>query len=271
MQEANGVFGTILVADHCTMKLLPVFLSLVGCICCAQFATGQILNVEKERIVSADSAGWFGDFGINLSAARNTKNHLVFSANSHLQHKRPKSLFLLLMDFGLVKAEGEEFANSGFGHLRYNTKLGEVVRWEAFTQLQYNRLTKINQRFIAGTGPRFKLTPYESAKFYWGIAYMFEYEENVNPVVILRDHRISSYFSFTLTPVETVSFISTTYVQPLIKDFNDYRVLNESVLKLGISGSLSFNTTFQISYDANPPFEVPLLTYALMNGILFEF
>ncbi|HLF63939.1 MAG TPA: DUF481 domain-containing protein [Saprospiraceae bacterium] len=231
----------------------------------------QIVNVERQRISSTDSVGWFGDAGINFTTARSTVSYLTFGVNTGLQHKGLKSVILLLTDFNLVNAGGEEFANNAFAHLRYNTKVSKVIRWEVFTQIQYNNLTKINMRYLAGTGPRFKLTPYETAKFYWGIAYMFEYEELTDPVLIHQDHRLSSYFSFTLVPVENVSFISTTYIQPLLRDFTDYRLYNENVLTLAITGNLSLDIKFQVSYDAAPPDGVPNVIYKSVNGLTYEF
>ena len=146
-----------------------------------------------------------------------------------------------------------------------------MIRWEVFTQVQYNNQTKLNLRYLAGSGPRFKLTPYEEAKFYWGVAYMFEYEELTDPGVVHQDHRMSSYFSFTLKPVDNVSFVSTTYVQPLIKDFADYRLLNENVLSLAITGHLSLDIKFQVSYDAAPAEGVPNTIYTSRNGLTYSF
>lgn len=240
-------------------------------ICLWGSAYAQIVNVERERIASTDSVGWFGDAGINFTTSRNTVSYLTLGVNTGLQYKSINSILLLLTDFNLVQAGGSDFANNGFAHLRFNTKLSKVIRWEIFSQVQYNNLTNTDLRYIAGTGPRFKLTPYETAKFYWGIAYMFEYEELVKPLVTHRDHRLSSYFTFTLTPVENVSFISTTYVQPLLKDLADYRLLNENVLTLAITGNLSLDIRFQVSYDEEPPEGVPQVIYKSVNGLTYQF
>lgn len=234
-------------------------------------SSAQIVNIEKQRISSTDTAGWFGDAGLNFSTSKSTVSYLSFGVNTGLEHKGPNSIILLLTDFSLVQAGGSDFANNGFAHLRFNTKLSKVIRWEAFTQIQYNNLTKVDLRYLVGTGPRFKLTPYETAKFYWGVAYMFEYEELADPRDVHQDHRISTYLSFTLAPVDNVSFVSTIYVQPLLKDFADYRLHNENVLNLAITGNLSFNFRFQVSYDAFPPEGVPNVIYKSVNGLTYEF
>ena len=240
-------------------------------VCLGVSSSAQIVNVEKERIASKDSVGWLGDAGINFSTSKTTVSYLTFGITTGLEHKGLNSVLLLLTDFSLVKAGGADFANNGFAHLRFNTKLSKVIRWEVFTQVQYNNLTKVNLRYLSGTGPRFKLTPYETARFYWGVAYMFEYEEVTDPREFHQDHRLSSYLSFTLAPVENVTFSSTTYVQPLLRDFTDYRLHNENVLDLNITGNLSFNFKFQVSYDAYPPEGVPNVTYKSENGLKYQF
>ena len=233
---------------------------------------GQIVNIEKKRI-SDDSTGWFGTANVNFAGSKTTKSILALSTGTLLEFKSKsnKDLWLLITELNLISADKQKFSNSGFGHLRYNHKLGNAVRWEIFTQIQYNSLTKINKRILAGTGPRFKLTQYEHAKFYWGVAYMYEYEEVTDSTMLHRDHRASSYFSFSLTPEETVSLSSTTYVQPLLKDWSDYRISNETTLSLNISKKLTFNATFKYAFDSVPPFEVPKNTYSFSNGLELEF
>lgn len=232
----------------------------------------QIVNIERQRIAT-DSAGWFGQASISFSGAKNTKSILSLSTGTLLEYKSKstKDLWLLITDLGLISADQEKFANSGFGHLRYNRKLGEAIRWEIFGQVQYNSLTKIGKRMLGGTGPRFKLTQYEHAKFYFGVAYMYEYEESLDPLVFLRQHRVSSYFSFSLLPEETVSFTSTLYVQPLLRDASDYRISNETSLVLGITKKLNLNATFRYAYDAVPPAGVPKAIYSFANSLEVEF
>jgi len=232
----------------------------------------QIANIEKRRI-SDSATGWFGSAYLNFAGSKTTKSTLNLSAGTLLEYKSKDSLdlWLLITDFGLISGDKEKFTDFGFGHLRYNHKFGPAIRWEAFTQIQYNSLVKINKRALFGTGPRFKLTKYENAKFYWGVAYMYEYEEVNDSTMLHQDHRISSYFTFTLLPEETVTFVSTTYAQPLIKDLGDFRILNETNLSLEISKKLTFNFSFRYAYDSQPPVEVPKNTYAFSNGLLLEF
>jgi hypothetical protein len=263
----NFAYLFLMHTSQCFRHILIIFW-----LACFQNIHAQIVNIERQRIAS-DTIGWFGHARVSFAGSKTTKSILALSSATLLEYKSrsTKDLWLLITELSLIKSASEKFSNTGFGHLRYNRKLGEVVRWEVFTQIQYNSLTKIDKRILGGTGFRFKLTPYEKAKFYLGVAYMYEYEELLDPLVYNKDHRASSYFTFSLFPADNVSLVSTMYVQPLLRDARDYRLSNESTLILDITKKLSLNATFKYAYDAVPPAGVPTNTYSFSNGLELEF
>ncbi len=252
------------------------FLRRALLLCCFLFLFGlaqaQIVNIERQRIAT-DTTGWFGSAAITFSGQKNTKSIIALASNTLLEYKSKSSrdLWLLITEFSLISADGDRFANNGFGHLRFNTKVNDALRWEFFVQAQYNSLTKINRRYLLGSGPRIKLTQYEHAKFYFGIAYMYEIEDIQDPDRILYDHRMSSYFSFSLLPEESVSFVSTIYAQPLFTDFGDYRISNETTLILAITKKLNLSASFRYAFDEVPPNGVPKSIYSFSNGLELEF
>ena len=233
-------------------------------------ANSQIVNIESKRIAT-DTTGFSGTVGLSLAASRFTRSYVSAQANSQIQWKTTKDVLLLIGDFQIVNAGGENFNNSGFGHFRYNRKFTPEMGLEVFTQVQYNSVTKISARYLNGVGLRFKLSPYETAKIYWGIAVMHEYEVLSSPEIVNKDLRLSSYLSFTLAPVETITFRNTTYVQPLIENFEDYRLANNTRLRFGITKNLSFTTDFSFLYDSEPPLDIPKVNYQVSNGLNFRF
>lgn len=244
--------------------LTLVFLSLIlGTEC-------QIVNIENKRIAT-DTVGFAGNLGISLYAARFTQAFVSFDFHSQVQWKTKKDLILVIGDLQVVNAGGENFNNSGFGHFRYNRKFNPTIRGELFTQIQYNSVTKIDTRWLNGVGLRFKLSQYENAKIYWGIAGMYEYEKLIDPKIIQEDIRLSSYLTFTLIPVETISLQNTTYIQPLANDFNDFRFSNNTLLNFGITENLKFVTTFSFLYDSRPPIDIPRVNYIVKNGLTYRF
>ncbi|MDF1695817.1 MAG: DUF481 domain-containing protein [Saprospiraceae bacterium] len=248
-------------------KYAILFFCLIGI---APLMRAQIVNMENKRIAT-DTTGFSGKMGVSLSAARFTQSFIAADISGQVQWKTNKNLYLLVGDFQIVNAGGESFNNSGFGHIRYNRKFGDVIRGELFTQIQYNSVTKITKRILNGIGIRFKLSPHETAKIYWGLALMNEYEEVSDPKIINKDNRMSSYFTFTLAPVENIILRNTTYIQPKLADFKDYRLANNTQLSFGITDQLKFTTVFNFLYDSRPPAEVPTINYQVKNGLSYTF
>ena len=253
-------------------SLTPIIKASIAALlllCCVSLSA-QIINIENQRIVT-DTTGWSGNLGVTLAASKNTVSYTAFNAQGHIQCKTENDLWLFLVDYDLVRAGDQNFSDSWFSHVRYNRKLGELVRLESFSQAQYNEISKINLRLLNGIGARFKLSDYTRAKFYFGLAYMYEYEEVIADDVINKDSRLSSYFTFTLKPENHVLLSNTTYIQPLFGDFEDYRLSNDTRLVFSITSQLRFSTTFRFLYDSNPPIEVPNSIYQINNGLFFQF
>ena len=197
---------------------------------------------------------------------------MTVSSGIHIQYKMKKHLVLFKNDVSFQKIEGENFDNSLVSHLRYNYRFHDRIAWEVFTQGQYNKVNLINFRGLLGTGPRIKLTNSENYKFYLGTLAMFEYEEVDDGVTPLqRNLRGSSYLSFSLYPTERISMVSTTYYQPLFKQFIDYRISSESSLLVEMFTNFALKTTYRFIYDAVPAVGIPNSQYEFTTGITYSF
>lgn len=170
------------------------------------------------------------------------------------------------------KISGERFENSGIQHLRYNNKWTNRLTWEIFAQTQYNKVSKIDFRGLVGTGPRLKLTTSEEYKFYLGTLLMYEHEELDDGVTpIQRDVRGSVYLSFSLYPTSNISLISTTYYQPKLSTFSDYRISSQSSFRVGLYKNFDLLLRYTFTYDAMPAFEIPNSQYDFTTGIAYSF
>jgi putative salt-induced outer membrane protein YdiY len=87
----------------------------------------------------------------------------------------------------------------------------------------------------------------------------------------LRDFRGSAYFSCSLYPIKNLSVVSTTYYQPLLKQFSDFRISNETSIAFKILKNLAFKTSFIYNFDAKPIANIPKTQYELTNGIVYSF
>lgn len=236
-----------------------------------QSSTAQIIvNVENSRIQS-DTTGWKGELGTSFSFQKNVRELLSINANAHVQYKTKKDLYLLLANYNLLKANGAELTSNMFYHFRYNRKLGNVVRWEAFTQWQQNKINNIELRALLGTGPRFKLHDSRRFKLFAGVLAMFEHETDTDPKVRHNDVRSDNYLSVTYKPNDNFSATSTTFYMPLYRRIDDYRILNQVNITLKATTRLSIVTSWDYSFDSQPPIGTPKANYVISNGFSYAF
>lgn len=234
-------------------------------------SSGQIVNIESRRIQS-DTTGWLGNAKAGFLLQKNAVKVININAGANVEYKSPRSLYLFLVNYSLLKGNGQSLANNLFYHLRYNYKINSLLRWEAFTQLQQNSVTGIKVRWLTGTGPRFKLSGSKKVLLYAGTAAMYELErEQTNPVIIHRDLRSSNYVSITYKLVESAEIIGTLFFQPLFRNINDARLLNEVSLKFQLMKNLSFATNWYYLFDSRPAASTPKLNYSISNGIEYTF
>lgn len=232
----------------------------------------QIINVESARMQS-DTVGWLGGAGTAFQLTQNTEKILGIDAEAHLQYKTSNDLglWLLLGEYSFLKVSDSRFISNGFGHLRYNRKVNEWLRWEVFGQFQNNIITEIDSRFLIGTGPRFKIVKNKFFRLYAASLFMYEREkELIKPSVTHNDLRSSSYVSLTYTPAENIQLISTSFFQPLINNLSDYRILNQAKLKVKATKHFSLSLKWNYLHDRFPAGTAPKTTYTLATGIDYE-
>lgn len=251
------------------MKSTPIILLLA--FFTLQISNAQIVNVESLRRVS-DSSKWSGSGSLDIGLIKNTNSIFRVTNRIRFQYNSHNNVYLFVNDINFQKIEDNSFVNRGTQHLRYNRKIKERLKFEAFVQSQYDAVSEIKFRGLLGIGPRFKLSYNKKFRYYLGTLLMYEHEEANNPSTkILRDFRGSTYFSFSIYPLENLSIVSTTYYQPLLKQFSDYRVSNETSVAFRILENLAFKTSFIYSFDAVPILNIPKVQYELTNGLIYSF
>ncbi|MGV6827815.1 MAG: DUF481 domain-containing protein [Flavobacteriales bacterium] len=249
------------------MKSFYFLLFLLLSITCSS----QILNVESLRKVT-DTSGFSGSTSLYFSLKRNTNDFFSISNDIHLQYKMKKNLILFKNLINFQKIEGNDFTNKGISHLRYNYRFRPRIAFETFVQGQYNKVSKINFRGLIGAGLRMKLsTTSEKYKIYFGSLIMYEQEELSDDSQIERNFRNSNYLSFSLYPTDRITLISTTYYQPKLNEFSDYRISSQSSLLIKLYKTLDFKTSYTFTYDAEPAFEIPNSQYNLTSGLSYSF
>lgn len=236
------------------------------------FTQSQIINVENIR-KEQDSAGWSGNIGIKLQLTKNKNRIFNFSNRIRVQYSQKKHLWLFINDIDFKEANSTKLVSKNSQHLRYNYRIDKQVTWEAFAQSQSDEISDINFRGLIGTGPRFNLSKKENYKYFIGTLLMYEYEVNKTSAkkIFHNDLRGSFYFSLRLFPRDNISFVSTTYYQPKINKWSDFRMSSQSTLAVKIIKNLALTTTFTYQFDEFPVVGIPKEQYKLTNGLVFSF
>jgi hypothetical protein len=248
------------------MRLLFVFL-LVSLVIGAH---AQVLNVESQRFVT-DTDGWVGHLGFSFTLQQNTRQVISFGNDGQLQYRKGRSKFLFLSNFALERAGGLDFVNTGYQHLRYNFQFNNILTWEALGQVQYNKVLKMDSRIVFGTGPRFTLVFRERYRMHVGVIYIHEDEKVTGEDTQYHDHRISSYVSLSWNLGKNTELVSTTFYQPNLMNFSDYRIATNNFLEIDIHKHLAFRTGFDLLYDTKQPVGIPNLTYTYRNSFDWKF
>ena len=237
------------------------------------FSISQIVNIEERRITGTnDTTNWYGFLRLGANLVKVKEQVLQLNATGQVQYKKDRGLILLLLDGKFLRAGNRNFNNAGFSHFRYNFKFTDQFVLEAFAQAQYNKLLLIELRALTGSGFRFRIFKDESGKnrIYAGSAYLFEHSRYIEIAGETNWHRWSNYLSFTFWPWENVKLVNTTYYQPQLGDFKNYRFSSETRLNVPLGKKLSFSIDFTYSIDQSLPIDAPVSTYAWLNGLTWR-
>ncbi len=231
----------------------------------------QIINVESLRKVT-DTVGWRGNIRLNLHLIKNKNSIFGISNRVRIQYRTKKHLWLFVNDLDFREANSEKFVSKNSQHFRHNYRFHKNFAIETFLQSQQNEIAAIRFRGLIGSGIRYKLTNSEKYKLYIGSLVMYENEKVSSDIEKTNnDWRSSSYFSMSLFPKNNISLVSTTYFQPRLDKFSDFRLSSQTTLALRIVKNLSFSTTFTYQYDEFPVLGIPKEQYRLTNGIVYSF
>lgn len=231
----------------------------------------QIVNMESLR-KPTDTTGFAG--GVALSGTYLDNDNVIYTLGfePNVQYKTKKDLILMVADYKITKSDKQAYQDAAFLHFRYNYKFSDRLRWEGFTQIQHNKIIKLKYRFLAGTGPRFKLVGKNSFRLYLGLIPMYEHEQiDDSQETINNSVRLSQYLSITVKLGSHTEWYSTAYYQPVIGEARDFRFFNEQKMKIHIVGNLAFNFSGVYTWDSRPPEGAPGRTFHLKTGLQYDF
>lgn len=216
-------------------------------------ANAQLVNIESKRM-QKDSVRFALKSDVLFDYTDNNGDYIFeIGTNLTTQYKSKdlNRIFFLIGSYDLIRSKDQDFQNSWFFHLRYNQKLSDLFRLEAFVQNQNNTLLSITSRNLVGAGVRLKVISTEATKMYFGNAYMYEIEKSNATDQRFFNHRNSSYLSLSYAFQKIkLELTGTVYFQPLYDDIGNHRILNQIKAELPITKIVSLSALYNYFYSS---------------------
>ncbi|UWX56490.1 DUF481 domain-containing protein [Maribacter litopenaei] len=235
-------------------------------------ASGQLVNIESKRM-QTDSTRFALKSDVLFDYTNNNGDYIVQVASNlttQVKSKDLKKIYFFIGNYKLIRSQNQDFQNSWFFHVRYNQKLTDVFRMEAFVQNQRNTLLTITSRNLVGAGIRLKFLSNEYTKAYFGNSYMYEIEEVAQTDQRFFNHRNSSYVSLNQSFKNTkLDITATVYFQPLYTDIGNHRILGQVKAELPISKVISLSALYNYFYSSFSPIRESDRSSNLSFGLTF--
>ncbi len=247
-------------------KVFLLFVLFIGTNVYAQFVNPESVRSKK------DSTGFSGTICLDISFIKNTSTIFSLGNSVYVEYNNNKHLVFFINSLNIKKVNDESIINKGTQHLRYNYKLSGKIALEAFIQSHYNKISKIDKRRLIGAGTRFTIFDKDRFEAYLGTLLMYEYEEiKEEQVIYNRDFRFSGYTSIRWFPIKNTTITSTTFYQPKLSEFSDYRIYSNNSILFKVIKGLSIGITYIATFDTYPAVDIPKYQYKLLNGLIYTF
>jgi hypothetical protein len=232
-------------------KLLPALLLFLP-----HLLFAQLVNIEAKRM-QTDSIRFSLNMDFSFNHTNNdgsVVNQIDGGFSTQVKSKDLRKIYFLLGNYKLIDSESKNLQNSWFLHGRFNYKFNQLLRFETFVQGQYNQLLVVEQRNLIGVGLRLKWMDKNRFTGYAGNSYMYEEEISKAASLISYNHRNSTYLTLSYAPMSNrFSIANTVYYQPLYKDLNDYRILEQFRMDIPLASWLKVFTVYNYYFDSKTP------------------
>ncbi|MGD8885541.1 MAG: DUF481 domain-containing protein [Gammaproteobacteria bacterium] len=253
-------------------KVIPAFLMLL------------VLSTQAQAIVSMESVhlgeppqGFTGAFDLSIDAEYGNTEEIDVSTGLKLQLAKDKNVDFVLMSYSYGETSDVRDENESFLHLRHIHQRDTRFAWEAFSQLSSDEFTSLKLRGLVGGGVRLTLGEITDQRaFYLGVGGFYERERldidaTSNVDETSNTVRGNIYFVVKHQFNKQVSLVSSTYYQPALDEFSDFRANEDASLVSSLTDDLSFKVGIKIEHDSDPPPDVDKTDTTIHVGVSLAF
>lgn len=228
-------------------KVLQVSLSVI---LFSQQIAEAFVNIESLR--QSRQEGWFGSTGVTSGGSSGNINVFRGGVASQNIYKTDHNEIIFSTRYDYAEASGNPIAHNGNAHLRYAQTLSPQLKWEIFTQVEFNEFQNLGLRTLNGGGLRWQIYKGIENSFFLGTGFYYE-DEVVIDDEDQNNFRGNLYVSFRRMVSEIIEITMTGYYQPSHKTFLDYRVRLNVGIEFKVLESLSWSNEIRYFADTRPP------------------
>ena len=254
-------------------------LTLLLFLCCLNYLSQSIVNTEK--LFTDNEDGFAVSSELMGSSIKGNADVLLLEYGLNFSYKKGKNSLKLLSGGEYINEDNETVSNSLFSQLRYNYNFSDKSRLFAFTQIQSNAILLLERRLLGGAGFRqniFEKTKDSSKIFKIDIsAGIMQEEELLNRTDLPIEEKYHTNYTRSIFSVvglfevtDAFTIVNTTYFQQYLKDFSDYRLLNETNLMFAINEWLSMSLDLEYRFDSEPPSILKDTDFNTNFGLIFN-
>lgn len=224
--------------------------------------------------------GLSGSFSASMNLHQGNTQILQTKVDARLDYFAQSKHLFTVANLHRGREADKPSINKGFIHLRGVQQLAAKLAIEGFTQIEFNEFIRLKNRILFGLGTRIWLLNKNELRLALGVGGMAEYERLYASSTIAGAEesletnliRSTNYLDLKWVINDHVILGGTTYLQPNIADFGNYRILWSSTLEVAFSTNLSLKIEAVIRYDSEPPMNVDSkYDLELTNGITYHF
>lgn len=234
-------------------------------------SVGQIANVASNAKYQKED-GVTGGLEFNWNTMDGNIDVDMASAKVSARIQQYPNVGIVVYNRDLKTTRGRVFTDSYLAHLRLQRYIEIDFALELFFQQSKDIFRRLDQRDLAGFGPRYTVAPGLDV----GLSLMAEWEEYTS-VLLRRDiapqyvNRLSVFFSYEFDINEYGTVEHVTYFQPALNDTNDRKIHSETGLKFRIADEIYYRIFVSSYRDSRPPDErLEKSDTSLENRIVFN-
>ena len=255
------------------------FLSFISLLFYNFSVAQSIVNTEKLFINNDD--GFAVSSELMGSSIQGNAEVLLVEYSLNFAYKKAKNSFKLLSGGEYINESRQVVSNSIFSQLRYNYNFSAKSRLFAFAQVQSNAILLLEHTLLGGAGFRQNIIEKKKDttrvfKIDLSVGIMQE-EELLNRTDLpVAEKYYTNYTRSVISIVgvyevtDVFTIVNTTYLQKYIKDFSDYRLLNETNLMFSINEMLSVSLDLEYRFDSDPPSTLKDTDFNTNFGFVFS-